>query len=113
MDMNRVTRLYPQYQRSQDRRQQNIPVAVERRSGNDRRGGERVSLDKQLTKDIYDVKSKVARIDSLSPKFFESSVTTQAPVFSALNFLGLIKQCFSNPIKSCRPALVSASYTKS
>ena len=105
MDMNRVTRLYPQYQRSQDRRQQNIPVAVERRSGNDRRGGERVSLDKQLTKDIYDVKSKVARIDSLSPKFFESSVTTQAPVFSAMNNMTqdvLVKEAKPTPAEIAR-----------
>ena len=85
MDMYRVNRLYPQYQRSQDRRQQNIPVAVERRSGRDRRSEDRVVLDKQLTKDIFDVKSKVAKIEALSPKFFESNVTTQAPSFSAMN----------------------------
>lgn len=85
MDMYRVSRLYPQYQRSQDRRQQNIPVAVERRSGRDRRSEDRVVLDKQLTKDIFEVKSKVAKLEAMSPKFFESSVTTQAPSFSAMN----------------------------
>lgn len=85
MDMQRVNRLYPQYQRSQDRRQQNIPVAVERRSGRDRRSEDRVVLDKQLTRDLYDVKSKVAKLEALSPKIFEDNVTKQAPTFSAMN----------------------------
>lgn len=85
MDMYRVNRLYPQYQRSQDRRQQNIPVAVERRSGRDRRSEDRVVLDKQLTKDIFEVKNKIAKIEAMSPKFFESNVTTQAPSFSAMS----------------------------
>ena len=85
MDMYRVNRLYPQYQRSQDRRQQNIPVAVERRSGRDRRSEDRVVLDKQLTKDIFEVKNKIAKIEAMSPKFFESNVTTHAPSFSAMS----------------------------
>lgn len=85
MDMQRVNRLYPQYQRSQDRRQQNIPVAVERRSGRDRRSEDRVVLDKQLTRDLYDVKAKVAKLEALSPKIFEDNVTKQAPTFSAMN----------------------------
>ena len=85
MDMQRVNRLYPQYQRSQDRRQQNIPVAVDRRSGRDRRSEDRVVLDKQLTRDLYDVKAKVAKLEVLSPKIFEDNVTKQAPTFSAMN----------------------------
>ena len=85
MDMYRVNRLYPQYQRSQDRRQQNIPVAVERRSGRDRRSEDRVVLDKQLTKDIFEVKNKIAKIEAMSPKFFESNVTTQSPSFSDIS----------------------------
>lgn len=85
MYLNRITRLYPQYQRSQDRRQNNIPVAVERRSGKDRRSEDRVVLDKQLTKDIYEVKRNVAKLEALSPKLFESNVTKQAPTFSAMN----------------------------
>ncbi len=55
MELNRITRLYPQYQRSQDRRQRNIPVAIERRSGQDRRSTDRVALDSQLTRDIFEV----------------------------------------------------------
>ncbi len=81
--MNRITRLYPQYQRSQDRRQRSIPVAIERRSGTDRRSNDRVALDSQLTRDIFEVKSKIAKIESLTPKFFEANVMSQAPSFSS------------------------------
>ena len=56
MDLNSIQRLYPQYQRSQDRRQRDIPVAIDRRSGQDRREQDRVVMDKQLTKDIFEVK---------------------------------------------------------
>ena len=83
--MNNITRLYPQYKRSEDRRQNNIPVAVDRRSGQDRRGQDRVTLDKQLTKDIYEVKSQVAKLDSLTPKLFSNSITTQSPTFASMN----------------------------
>ncbi|MBQ3641867.1 hypothetical protein II906_08100, partial [bacterium] len=84
MDINRVKRLYPQYEGSEDRRKQNIPVAIDRRSGQDRRGADRVSLDKQLTRDIFEVKSKVAKIESFSPKLFIDNVTKQAPSFSSM-----------------------------
>ena len=84
MDLNRVTRLYPQYSRSEDRRKQNIPVAIDRRSGQDRRGTDRVALDKQLTKDLFEVKSKVAQLENLSPKFFVDNVTKKAPTFSSM-----------------------------
>lgn len=84
-DMYDITRLYPQYRKSSDRRQQNIPVAVERRSGTDRRSSDRVALDSKLTRDIFEVKSKVAQLESLSPKLFESNVVKQAPSFSSMN----------------------------
>lgn len=84
MNLNTIARIYPQYQRSQDRRQQNIPVAVERRSGNDRRSPDRVVMDKQLTKDIFEIKSKVAKLEAIAPKLFENNVTTQAPNFSSM-----------------------------
>ncbi len=83
--MERITGLYPQYQSSKDRRQNNIPVAIDRRSGNDRRSSDRVALDKQLTRDIFEVKSKVAKLEALAPKIFENNVTTQAPTFSSMN----------------------------
>ncbi|MCD7779091.1 MAG: hypothetical protein LUH05_00255 [Candidatus Gastranaerophilales bacterium] len=83
--MERITSLYPQYQRSSDRRQQNIPVAVERRSGKDRRSQDRVVMDKQLTKDLYEVKAQVAKLEALAPKLFSDNVTTQNPTFSSMN----------------------------
>lgn len=83
--MHRITSLYPQYQKSQDRRQQNIPVAVERRSGRERRSPDRVALDHQLTKDIFEVKSQVAKLENIMPKLFEMNVTKQAPTFGSMN----------------------------
>ena len=85
MDLYSVQRLYPQYQRSQDRRQRDIPVAIDRRSGQDRRTENRVVMDKQLTKDIFEVKSKIAKLEALSPKLFSDNIVKQAPSFSALN----------------------------
>ncbi len=85
MNLEKVSRLYPQYQFQQDRRQQNIPVAVERRSGVDRRNENRVQLDNKLQQDIFEVKDKVAKLESLTPKFFEQNVTTQAPTFASMN----------------------------
>ena len=85
MSMHKITSLYPQYQRSQDRRQQNIPVAVERRSGKERRNNDRVVMDAQLTRDIFEVKNKVAKLESLAPKIFEVNVTKEAPSFSSMN----------------------------
>ena len=60
--MYKVRALYPQYQYSQDRRQQNIPVAYDRRSGGDRRNQDRVQLDTKLTRDIFEVKGKIKDI---------------------------------------------------
>ena len=85
MSMEKINSLYPQYQRSQDRRQQNIPVAVERRSGSDRRSQDRVVMDTQLTRDIFEVKSKVAKLESFAPSFFAHQVTTQSPTFATMN----------------------------
>lgn len=93
--MHNITNLYPQYKISQDRRQQNIPVAVERRSGKDRRSSDRVQLDAQLTRDIFQVKEQVAKLEMLTPKFFESNVTTKPPTFGSMNNLAndqLVKQ---------------------
>ena len=83
--MERISGLYPQYQRSSDRRQQNIPVAVDRRSGTDRRSEDRVVLDKQLTKDIFEVKSKVAKLEAYAPGLFVNKVSAQTPTFASKN----------------------------
>ena len=85
MSMHRITSLYPQYKPSEDRRQQNIPVAIDRRSGRERRSPDRVALDKQLTKDLYEVKSQVAKLEALAPKLFADRVTTQTPNFGSMN----------------------------
>lgn len=83
--MERITRLYPQYQYSRDRRQRSIPVAIDRRMGGDRRGNDRVVLDKALTRDIYEVKSQAAKIETLMPKLFINSVEKNAPTFMSAN----------------------------
>lgn len=87
MNTYRITSLYPQYQKSEDRRKENIPVAIERRSGRDRRSADRVTLDKQLTKDLFEVKSKINKLESLAPRFFHNNVTTQSPTFGSMNNL--------------------------
>lgn len=105
MDMNRVNRLYPQYRRSQDRRQQNIPVAVERRSGRDRRSEDRVQLDSQLTRDIFQVKSKVAQIEAMTPNIFTSCVAKNPTTFTAMNNMTqdtLVKEAKPDPTEIAR-----------
>ena len=83
--MHKITSLYPQYEKSQDRRQQNIPVLVERRSGKERRSTDRIVLDRQLTKDLFEVKSQVAKLETMMPKLFELNVTKEAPTFGSMN----------------------------
>lgn len=83
--MQKIRSLYPQYKQSEDRRKQNIPVAIDRRSGKDRRSPDRVALDSQLTRDLYQVKSQVAKIEALAPKLFTERVTTQTPTFGSMN----------------------------
>lgn len=64
-----VVRLYPQYNILYERRQQQAPVspiAFERRSGVDRRSEDRVKLDTNLTRDIFEIKSKVAQIQKVN-----------------------------------------------
>lgn len=64
--MLEMNRLYPQYNFVNDRRKQNMPVSEDRRSGVDRRSGTRIVLDTNLTRDIYDVKNKIAQSQSQS-----------------------------------------------
>lgn len=60
-----VARLYPQYNIMNERRKQstsfspNSNIPFERRSGIDRRSDDRVQLDTNLTRDIFEVKNKV------------------------------------------------------
>lgn len=75
--MLEVQRLYPQYRAIADRRKVSQPVAFERRSGIDRRAQDRVTLDTNLTRDIFEVKSKVAKVEKTTPKFFEKTDITR------------------------------------
>lgn len=105
LNLNRVNELYPQYQRGKDRRQQNIPVAVERRSGVDRRDPNRVQLDSKLQHDLFDVKKKVAKLEAMAPKLFEQNVTTQAPTFASMNNMTqdmLVKEAKPDPTELAR-----------
>lgn len=64
-----VARLYPQYTIIRERRQQQAPkspVGFERRSGHDRRTENRVQLDTNLTRDIFEVRNKVSQIQQNS-----------------------------------------------
>lgn len=54
-----IKRLYPQYKMTNDRRQNQLPVDIDRRSGFDRRNNERLTLDNKLNQDIFEVKSKI------------------------------------------------------
>ncbi len=65
--MLRVDLLYPQYKVIKDRRQEQTPVAFERRSGVERRSQDRVALDTSLTKDIFEIRSKMSQAQSSSP----------------------------------------------
>lgn len=59
-----IVKLYPQYNITQERRKQNpnTPVSFERRSGVERRNEDRIKLDTNLTRDIFEIKSKVSQI---------------------------------------------------
>lgn len=68
-------RLYPQYNVSNDRRKQNIDVPQERRTGIERRSEDRISLDTDIMRDLYDVKDKVSKISGSN---FNQSISTAA-----------------------------------
>ncbi len=55
--INNLYKLYPQYQTTGDRRQQEVPVAEDRRSGKDRRPEQRIELSSNIKKDLYEVKT--------------------------------------------------------
>lgn len=70
-----VVKLYPQYNTMRERRQEAnpiSPVSFERRSGQDRRSDDRVKLDTNLTRDIFEIKNKVAQIQQSAPKFTQN-----------------------------------------
>jgi hypothetical protein len=66
-----VIKLYPQYNIVNDRRVQAAPVSpvsYERRSGNERRDENRLKLDTTLTRDIFEIKGKVAQLENSTQK---------------------------------------------
>lgn len=63
-----VVKLYPQYNITNERRRNSIPVENDRRSGADRRSEDRVKLDTGLTKDIFEIKNKVSQIEQTTQK---------------------------------------------
>lgn len=83
--INTITNLYPQYHYNADRRQNNMPVAIDRRSGTDRRNQDRVMLDSKLTRDIYEVKGQVAKLEKFSPSFIGKQMTAQCVKFADKN----------------------------
>lgn len=79
-----VNRLYPQYSVSSERRKQSISVPFERRSGTDRRSEERVSMDTNLTRDIFEVRNSISELQKTTQKSTEkfnidATASTAAP----------------------------------
>ncbi len=61
--MLQVGKLYPQYRVMQDRRQLNAPVQFERRSGIDRRELQRIKLDTNLTRDVFEIRNTINTVN--------------------------------------------------
>lgn len=72
-----IHKLYPQYSIVNDRRKQSSPVEFDRRSGIDRRSPDRVQLDTGLTRDIFEIKSKVSQLQNTAQKKAENITFTQ------------------------------------
>lgn len=103
--MLEVYRLYPQYKIVSDRRIQNVPVENDRRSGVDRRSQSRISLDTELKRDIFEIKSKVSQVEKTSPKNFEgvsyrqnSSLATQE-ISARDQFVKTVNEANNTPAK--------------
>lgn len=72
-----VVKLYPQYNITKERRAQSMPVSFERRSGVERRLGDRVQLDTNLTRDLFEVRSKVSQLQTSAKQKAENIVSAQ------------------------------------
>ncbi len=97
-----VNRLYPQYSVSSERRKQNISVPFERRSGLDRRSEERVALDTNLTRDIFEVRNSISELKKTAQKNaqkidVDASISISAP--ASLNSDQFIKTHNSKKIE--------------
>lgn len=76
--MIEVQKLYPQYMTVTDRRKQAVPVNFERRSGVDRRSDNRVAMDTNLTRDIFEVKNKISQLQKTNPINFAQNISKAA-----------------------------------
>ncbi len=85
--MLEVQKLYPQYKAIQDRRQQSVPVESERRSGVERRSADRVQLDTNLTRDIFEIKSKVSQLQKPESNNVSKVAFTQNSEKASINSL--------------------------
>lgn len=80
-----IHKLYPQYRVIEDRRQQESPVTFERRSGAERRSEDRVKLDTNLTRDIFEIKSKISQVQKTDPKNSDKITFAQNTTNAAQN----------------------------
>lgn len=101
--------LYPQYQVVSDRRKKNVPVAFERRSGVERRCENRVAMDTKLTRDIFEVKNKVAQLQRTNPVNFSQDVSKAAS--NAIKTDQFVKQDFSKTAEKLAESKNSPSTT--
>lgn len=100
-----VCRLYPQYNLTQDRRKQQAPTTAypyERRSGAERRSGDRVTLDTGLTKDIFEIRNKLTEIKQVAQQksntdSFQQSANQKT---EKIAFKGSISNAAQNSIKT-------------
>lgn len=92
-----VVKLYPQYNTMRERRQTTSPVPFERRSGQDRRSDDRVQLDTNLTRDIFEIKSKVAQIQNSGVKHTQNTASQKE---EKISFTENISKAAQNSIKT-------------
>ena len=95
-----VIKLYPQYNIIGDRRMQTTPVspvAFERRSGKERRDENRLKLDTTLTRDIFEIKSKVAKLD---PSEIKSEQKSDKKITQGTSFTQNVSKAAQNSIKT-------------
>lgn len=92
-----VVKLYPQYNTMRERRQTNSSVPFERRSGQDRRSDDRVQLDTNLTRDIFEIKSKVAQIQNSGAKLTQNASSQKE---EKISFIENISKAAQNSIQT-------------
>lgn len=105
--MLEVQKLYPQYRAIKDRRVENVEVPFERRSGTERRSQNRVDLDSNLTRDIFEIKSRVAQLQKPNQKNIEKISFTQNSAKILQNQLN--KDQFIKTIKSNQPDAIKST----